>query len=421
MTSGDMPNAIFLPGPDSGASPHASPAGPTSGLSGAQAVRASRSRRRANSLAPMIQGICGRTYIGSSVPAGKQDCEFLSSWESRLRARLATVGSTESALIWREKTSPQGQSISRLARSTLHTNGTGSGGVLWRSPTAAEKRGGAYADPAKAVARISSGHTINLEDQIVALWPTPKGSAAGPDFAKAERSDTGMSLQTEMAGTAYWPTVTVNGNNNRKGASPTAGDGVATVMRQAVWSTPRASDGEKGGPNMRFISGGTPLPTQMYASADGQPRLATSESTTTATTALWVTPTARDWKGSRSPSGTRALRPGGQLLNEQMVETGDMEIWRTPLASDEHYRLRGDTQQSKSLYAQVHHSATAPSGPTPTGSSVTTAKRGAPNPLFACWLMGWPEELRSGVLRGILSFRSSRPKFSRRSSTLKEA
>ena len=35
---------------------------------------------------------------------------------------------------------------------------------------------------------------------------------------------------------------------------------------------------------------------------------------------------------------------------------------------------------------------TAVSGPTTNGSSVTTAKRGAPNPIFACWLMGFPAE-----------------------------
>ena len=33
----------------------------------------------------------------------------------------------------------------------------------------------------------------------------------------------------------------------------------------ALWSTPRASDGEKGGPNQAFGAGGTPLPTQASA------------------------------------------------------------------------------------------------------------------------------------------------------------
>ena len=70
----------------------------------------------------------------------------------------------------------------------------------------------------------------------MAAWPTPKAAAAGPDFAKIERSDTGPSLQTVMAGTSYW-------------------------------STPRASDGEKGAPLQQFSGGGQPLPAQMYANS----------------------------------------------------------------------------------------------------------------------------------------------------------
>jgi hypothetical protein len=31
------------------------------------------------------------------------------------------------------------------------------------------------------------------------MWPTPKASAAGPDFAKMDRSATGISLQTAVA------------------------------------------------------------------------------------------------------------------------------------------------------------------------------------------------------------------------------
>lgn len=48
---------------------------------------------------------------------------------------------------------------------------------------------------------------------------------------------------------------------------------------------------------------------------------------------------------------------------------------------------------------------------------LTVIKAGAPNPGFPCWLMGWSDELVSGALRAIQSYRSSRPKSSRRSST----
>lgn len=58
-------------------------------------------------------------------------------------------------------------------------------------------------------------------------------------------------------------------------------------------------------------------------------------------------------------------------------------------------------------------------GPTPDGSDATTEKRGVPNPVFACWLMGFPDELIRGVLRATLSYRLWRRKSSRRSSKRK--
>jgi hypothetical protein len=221
MTSETTRNVISSLAAGCGPSQPEWPDGQTTDLFGPVAAPASRSARQAKVEEPMIQGICGRTFIASSVPAGP-----LSSWESRLRDRLGMVGSTESALIWREKTTPAGASISRLAPSTRHTNGTGSIG------------------------------------------------------------------------------------------SP--------------WSTPRASDGEKGGPNMSFGAGGQPLPAQMHQAIMG--------------------------------AGTAAI------------------------------------------------------GPAPTGSPATTAKRGAPNPVFAFWLMGFPDEWTSGAWEAMQLFRLKPQKSSRRSS-----
>jgi hypothetical protein len=256
----------------------------------------------------MIQGICGRTFIASSVPDGP-----LSSWESRLRERLATVGSTESALIWREKATPVGQSISRLAVSTRHTNGTGSIG--------------------------------------------------------------------------------------------------------SQWSTPRASDGEKGGPNMSFGAGGQPLPAQMHQ-------------------AHWTTVSAED-----PAARENRYAQGGNPLTMQMTKAH----WATALASDDKYRLQGNSQQSNGLSAQLIHTHMAynptptvadvqggrkarsgarssepllnglcfemePIGPTLNGSNATTAKRGAPNPIFAFWLMGFPAEWISGALEAMRSYRRPRRK-----------
>ena len=71
-----------------GASPPASPGGQTTGRSGPARARVSRSASREKAEAPTIQGICGPTF--RLIRA----CRPLSSWESRLRERLAMVGST---------------------------------------------------------------------------------------------------------------------------------------------------------------------------------------------------------------------------------------------------------------------------------------------------------------------------------------
>jgi hypothetical protein len=124
----------------------------------------------------------------------------------------------------------------------------------------------------------------------------------------------------------------------RKTRSGSRGDEMLLNGLMAAWSTPRASDGEKGGPNMSFGAGGQPLPAQMHQST-------------------WVTPSARDWKDT----------PG--------------------MAIEQDGRSRLDQ-----LPRQMAHF-----GETPTGSSAPTEKRGAhrgsPNAIFAAWLMGWPEDL----------------------------
>ena len=47
----------------------------------------------------------------------------------------------------------------------------------------------------------------------------------------------------------FWPTPTVCGNNNRKGASATSGDGLATVVAQRTWPTATATAYKGWSPN----------------------------------------------------------------------------------------------------------------------------------------------------------------------------
>ncbi len=273
MTSTATPNVTSSPGLADGLSQPGLPGFPPIGPSGPAPARVSRSRSPAKAPVSTIHGTCGPTSFASLPPVGP-----LSSWENRLRERLAMVGSTECSLIWRMKATPAGGSISRLAPWTPPTSVSDSTGSPWPTPAAAD---------------LSGGRT------------SPAGTSATgqrPDGTKAQV-------------------------------------GLPNVMREASpWSTPRASDGEKGGPNQSFGAGGQPLPAQMHSASP------------------WVTPSARDYKDSAGMTAERADgRSRVDLVPRQMIATA--------LAS----------------------------GPPTTGSPATTARpAGSPNPMFPCWLMGFP-------------------------------
>lgn len=337
---------ISSPGLGSGRSPAALPDGPPTFRSGRLRVRASRSPSPAKAPEQMIQGTCGRTYFASSTPSGP-----LASWENRLRERLATLGSMESALIWKASATPSGRSKSRLVQSMLHKNGPGTGGSQWRTPNvqepgitverlqtkdgkawtpgeraydketgrlcqvglqqemlvsqwrsqnSRENGGGCYSDPEKALARMSSGHQINLEEQMT------------------------------VAAVSQWPT-------------PNTPSGGRTMTFEEALTQRKRKDGSKAQLN---------LENAMIHLAQ------------------WCAPSARDWKDTPGMS-TTGINPDGT-----------------------------ERQRIDMLPRQMAHF-----GPTPNGSNAQTEKRGAsrgaPNPAFACWIMGWPESLILGALRAI--------------------
>lgn len=261
----------------------ASPGSRTITHGGLDLVHANRSASAEGAAGPPIDGISGRTYFGSSVPDGP-----LASWESRLRSRLAGIGSTESALIWRRRRIRSGEWVSVLVPSTVLTNGSASIGARWPTTTATDVQ---ETNPDKILARRqerrernpgTGGYALDLGDVMtLARWPSAAtrteggGSYSDPDKAKA-RTESGhqVNLQDVM------------------------------VANAGRWSTARASDGEKGGPSQSFSAGGEPLPAQMHA-------------------ARWATATARDYRsGAASPAThDRNARP----LNEQMTPPAGTE------------------------------------------------------------------------------------------------
>lgn len=144
------------------------------------------------------------------------------------------------------------------------------------------------------------------------------------------------------------PTPTVYGNYNRKGASPTSGDGLATWAK--LWPTPTASLADKGG---RI--------TQRKSREGGTLIEAVSARTT------WPTPVASDWRSGMTSEATASKN--SRPLREQVM-------WRTPSAT---------VIDPKSTVVKL-------TGRKPTDPQVGLADQvgGALNPEWVEWLMGWP-------------------------------
>lgn len=130
------------------------PGGLTTGLFGPAPVRVSRSRQQDAGAASQTNAISGRRGSGSSASVALQR-----SLESRLIAR--SFGSTTHSLTWKVLVTPAQRRICRLH--------------------------------ARAHRKIAPGS---------GSYPTPRasGGKAGPDYAKAGRSKTGLSLPTVLGG-----------------------------------------------------------------------------------------------------------------------------------------------------------------------------------------------------------------------------
>ena len=171
----DLINATSSQASAAGLMRSASQDGRIADLFGLEVVHANLSPSQVKDEAWTIQGIYGPTSFGSSVPSGP-----LSYWENRLRERLATVGSMEFALIWKEKTTPAGESIFQLSRSTPRTFGSASIGspATWPTPTKADGDGGHGMGTASATGRRQNGTKITVSlpgvVKIVSTWPTPR-------------------------------------------------------------------------------------------------------------------------------------------------------------------------------------------------------------------------------------------------------
>jgi hypothetical protein len=73
-------------------------------------------------------------------------------------------------------------------------------------------------------------------DEYSEIWPN-SGSMRNGIVYRLPR----LAPRTSETGSFYWPTPTVRGNNNRKGISKEAGDGLATAVLRTITSGPMRS------------------------------------------------------------------------------------------------------------------------------------------------------------------------------------
>lgn len=130
--------------------------------------------------------------------------------------------------------------------------------------------------------------------------------------------------------------------------------------------------------------------------------------------ALWITASARDWKDSPGMASTRA---DGRSRIDQLPRQVAAAMWPTAQCRAKGGGEYADPEKARARMASGHQvnlpDAVKAHGPHTTGSSDTTAKRGASpslNPAFVCWLMGFPPAWDACAPTAMPSSRKSLPK-----------
>ena len=232
-------------------------------------------------------------------------------------------------------------------------------------------------------------HGQQLANQMSA-WGPPRAANVNATDTGTDRAERDLTTQMVRMATSQWPTPTVaDVTGGRKARSGDRGDEMLLNGLMASWPTPMAGTPAQNGNNYAGNNDGTRKMEVILGLRE----------TVNGPKTGGATPTARDWRSGEASETTmeRNARP----LNEQMV---NLASWGTPRLQSNGNPIRADDRRGR-LEDQVF-------GPTPNGSNAPTEKRGAhrgaPNPNFACWLMGWPEWLTLGALKAIQEHKSKK-------------
>ncbi len=187
---------------------------------------------------------CGPTWRGSLArfdPA-------LSSWRTAQPSLLGD--SEECSVTWPRSGMTAGGLCWELPTLAPPTSATGSG--LWvPTPCAIDAKpitgGNLYVTETGTVRHMRPDGKSSSRGLAAsaAMWPTPTSSLGTKGgLVTPAKSREGGTLIEALSARSAWPTPTVCGNYNRKGASPTSGDGLETAVRKCA--TPTASPWRSG-------------------------------------------------------------------------------------------------------------------------------------------------------------------------------
>jgi len=187
------------------------------------------------------------------------------------------------------------------------------------------------------------------------FWPTPdtQNHRDGSVTRKEAKGRHAVSLHHAIH---LWPTPTANGNNNRKGISKKAGDGLATAVK--MWPTPCATEARQG------------LQIRRNGKAGKQQSLSTAVQ-------LWPTPSASD-------CGRTAINPvvtkNGTIRHQnkqggQSFARLDQVAAMFPTPTTRDYKSPDMNPHSKRFMKKTE---------------LNSAIGGQLNPEWVEWLMGFP-------------------------------
>ena len=334
-----------------------SPAGQQLDLFGLPLAPANPSVKQESEEGSAMNAISGLSSVISSASAALQR-----SLASRLQAKMDVYGSLEYSLTWKTWAMPAREPICALRASGRRTSDSDCTGARldgWKSPKAAEGTGRYSQNNGKRYPGLW------LQAQMSG-WPTPMSAInTHSEKARLHRPTSGphrggMNLGLEdVARMAGWTTPASRDWRDGRASEETMNRNARPLKEQAVnltgWGTPRSVDaGHSTGNPDRAMDRKARIEDQVYLVG-------------------WGTPSATE-------------RSGQGPDNVSLMQQARLAGWATPRAEE---RTQHNSQDSYMALSKMVL------GTTTTSSPASTAKRGALNPDFSRWLMGFPPEWAS--------------------------